>query len=149
MRALVTGATGFIGQHLLARLDRPIVLSRNAVRARESLERFKVVAFDWDPAAGLPPREAFDGIDAVFHLAGDPIAEGRWTSEKKRRIRESRVVGTRTLVEGLARLTTRPPVLVSASAVGFYGSRGDEVLDERAPQGGDFLAEVCQAWEKE
>jgi uncharacterized protein len=149
MRALVTGATGFIGQHLLARLDRPIVLSRNAARARLSLGRFNVTALDWDPVAGPPPREAFDGVDAVFHLAGDPIAEGRWTSEKKRRIRESRVVGTRNMVEGLAKLTTRPPVLVSASAVGFYGSRGDEVLDERAAPGSDFLAEVCQAWEKE
>jgi uncharacterized protein (TIGR01777 family) len=149
MRAIVTGATGFIGQHLLARLDRPIVLSRNARQARQSLERFNVAAFDWDPATGPPPAEVFDGVDAVFHLAGDPIAEGRWTSEKKRRIRESRVVGTRNLFEGLAKLTTRPRVLVSASAVGLYGSRGDEVLDEMAPPGGDFLAGVCQAWEKE
>jgi len=99
--------------------------------------------------AGPPPREAFDGIDAVFHLAGDPIAQGRWTSGKKRRIRESRVIGTRNLVEGLSKLTVRPRVLVSASAVGFYGSRSDEVLDETALPGNDFLAEVCQAWEKE
>jgi uncharacterized protein (TIGR01777 family) len=149
MRALVTGATGFIGQHLLARLDRPIVLSRNAARARQLLEGFKVTAFDWDPVSGPPPLEVFSGVDAVFHLAGDPIAQGRWTSEKKRRIRESRVVGTRNLVEGLAKLATRPRVLVSASAVGYYGSRGDQVLDETAPPGSDFLAEVCQAWEKE
>jgi uncharacterized protein len=149
MRALVTGATGFIGQHLLARLDRPIALSRNAMRARQSLQKFNVVAFDWDPAAGPPPAEAFSGVDVVFHLAGDPIAEGRWTSEKKRRIRESRVVGTRNLVEGLAKLTTQPRALVSASAVGFYGSRGDQLLDEAAGPGNDFLAEVCQAWEKE
>src|SRR6516165_8767319 len=82
MRALVTGATGFIGQHLLARLDRPIVLSRNAARARQLLEGFKVTAFDWDPVSGPPPLEVFSGVDAVFHLAGDPIAQGRWTSEK-------------------------------------------------------------------
>jgi uncharacterized protein (TIGR01777 family) len=149
MRALVTGATGFVGQHLLARLDQPIVLSRNAARARQSLARFKVEAFDWDPATGPPPHNTFDGVDAVFHLAGDPIAEGRWTSEKKRRIRESRIVGTRNLIEGLAKLATRPRVLVSASAVGYYGSRGDQILDESASSGSDFLAEVCQAWEKE
>jgi len=149
MRALVTGATGFIGQHLLARLDRPVVLSRNATRARQSLARFKVEAFDWHPAAEPPPSDAFDGIDVVFHLAGDPIAEGRWTLEKKRRIRESRVAGTHNLVEGLAKLAAGPRVIVSASAVGYYGSRGDQVLDEDAPQGSDFLAEVCQAWEKE
>jgi len=149
MRALVTGATGFIGQHLMARLERPIVLSRNAAHAAQSLTKFNVRAFGWEPAAGSPPLEAFDGIEAVFHLAGDPIAEGRWTSEKKRCIRESRVVGTHNLVEALAKLTTRPRVLVSASAVGYYGSRGQDVLDESAPPGSDFLAELCQTWEQE
>ncbi len=94
-------------------------------------------------------RRAFDGVDAVFHLAGDPVAEGRWTAEKKQRIRDSRVLGTRHLVDALRKLERRPSVLVSASAVGWYGSRGDEVLDETSPPAHDFLADVCVAWEQE
>ena len=84
----------------------------------------------------------------MFHRAGDPVA-GRWTSEKKRRIRDSRVIGTRNLVAGMAALEARPRVLVSASAVGYYGDRGDEVLDEHSPQGSGFLADVCAEWERE
>ncbi|HEX6240185.1 MAG TPA: TIGR01777 family oxidoreductase, partial [Polyangiales bacterium] len=87
--------------------------------------------------------------DVVFHLAGDPVAEGRWTHEKKRRIRDSRVLGTRNLVAGFAALRQRPSVLVSASAVGYYGDRGDETLAESAPAGAGFLPEVCEAWERE
>ena len=94
-------------------------------------------------------RRALDGVDAVFHLAGDPVAEGRWTAEKKQRIRDSRVLGTRHLVDALRKLERRPSVLVSASAVGWYGSRGDEVLDEASPPAHDFLADVCVAWEQE
>jgi uncharacterized protein len=149
MRALVTGATGFVGPHLLALLERPVVLSRNAESAKKSLAKFNVTAFDWNPIAELPPREAFNGIDTVFHLAGDPVAEGRWTEDKKRKIRDSRVLGTRHLVQTLRELSERPKVLVSASAVGWYGSRGDEVLDESAPPADDFLAEVCVGWERE
>ncbi len=150
MKALVTGATGFVGRHLLARLDRPVVLSRDAERARQSLTKFNAEAFAWDPLAGPAPPEAFRGVDTVFHLAGDPVAEGRWTAEKKQRIRDSRVIGTRNLVAGVRQLSEKPRVLVSASAVGYYGSRGDEVLDESAsPATGDFLADVCRGWEAE
>ena len=85
----------------------------------------------------------------MFNLAGEPVSEGRWTDEKKRRIRDSRVVGTRDLVAGLALLKSRPRVLVSASAVGYYGDRGDEELDERSAAGHGFLAEVCADWERE
>jgi uncharacterized protein (TIGR01777 family) len=85
----------------------------------------------------------------VFNLAGDPVASGRWTAAKKARIRDSRVLGTRNLVAALAKLEQRPRVLVSASAVGYYGDRGDETLDEQSPPGSDFLAEVCAAWERE
>jgi uncharacterized protein (TIGR01777 family) len=148
MRVLVTGATGFVGRRLLAKLDRPVVLSRDAARAEKSLAKFQVKAFGWDPEKP-PPAEAFDGIDALIHLAGDPVAEGRWTEAKKERIRESRVAGTRNLVATLRAIGGRPKVLVSASAVGIYGDRGDEQLDEHSQHAHDFLAEVCQGWEHE
>ena len=95
MRAVVTGATGFVGRHLLKLLDRPNVLSRDADQARRDLASFNANAFSWNPTTEEPPLAGFDGVDAVFHLAGDPIAEGRWTAAKKQRIRGSRVLGTR------------------------------------------------------
>jgi uncharacterized protein len=149
MQALVTGATGFVGRRLLAKLDRPIVLSRNAEKAAKELEAFHARALGWDPQHGPPPPLAFEGVDVVFHLAGDPVAEGRWTAPKKARIRDSRVLGTRHLVAALGELSTKPETLISASAVGYYGSRGDEELDERSPPGNDFLAHVCSDWERE
>src|SRR5438094_3685660 len=149
MRAIVTGATGFVGRRLLAKLDRPVVLSRNAEKAGKQLEKFNERTFSWEPSSGPPPAAAFEGIDTVFHLAGDPVAEGRWNKKKKARIRDSRVIGTRNLVATLRGLATKPKVLVSASAVGYYGSRGDQEIDESFPPGSDFLAEVCIGWEKE
>ncbi len=148
MRVLVTGATGFVGKRLLGKLDRPVVLSRDPARAEKSLATFQIKAFAWDPERP-PPAEAFDSVDAVIHLAGDPVAEGRWTASKKERIRESRVAGTRNLVATLRAIGNRPKVLVSASAVGIYGDRGEDQLDENSPAASDFLAEVCQAWEHE
>ena len=145
-RALVTGATGFIGRHLLPKLRRPMVLARDPEGGKRSLGDVTVHRWSLEEA---PPAEAFDGIDVVFHLAGGPVAEGRWTAEKKRRIRESRAAGTRLLVQCLERLPRRPRVLVSGSAVGFYGDRGDAELEESSPPGADFLAEVCVAWESE
>lgn len=149
MKALVTGATGFVGRRLLAKLDHAVVLSRDADRAAKQLEQFHVRAFSWEPSSGPPPAAAFDGIDTIFHLAGDPVAEGRWNEKKKARIRDSRVIGTRNLVTTLRGLSEKPRTLVSASAVGYYGSRGDEEIDERSPPGSDFLAEVCIGWERE
>jgi uncharacterized protein len=149
MRSLVTGATGFVGRRLLAKLHQPAVLSRNATKAEQSLQPLSVKAFSWNPQSGPPPAEAFAGMDAVFHLAGDPVAEGRWTSAKKAKIKNSRMIGTRNLVAGLRSLATKPSVLVSASAVGIYGSRGDEPLDETSAPAADFLAEVCTGWERE
>ncbi|MBM4023389.1 MAG: NAD-dependent epimerase/dehydratase family protein, partial [Planctomycetes bacterium] len=141
MKTLVTGGTGFVGRRLLARLDHPIVLSRDVERAQRSIGPLCGRVLAWDPLDGPPPAEAFDGVDAVFHLAGESVAEGRWTAAQKRRIRDSRVLGTRHLVAGLARASARPRVLVSASAVGYYGDRGEEELTESASPGGDFLAD--------
>jgi uncharacterized protein len=148
MRALVTGATGFVGRRLLAGLERPVVLSRDATRAEKSLAPLGAKAFGWNPERP-PPAESFDGIDTVFHLAGDPVAEGRWTEAKKARIKSSRVEGTRNLVATLRAIGRGPQVLVSASAVGLYGDRGDEQLDENSPAAHDFLADVCREWEHE
>ena len=148
MKALVTGGTGFIGRRLVARLDQPVVLSRDPRRARDALSSVNATVQGWD-AHSLPPNEAFAGVDAVIHLAGDPVADRRWDEAKRREIRDSRVLGTRFLVDALAAMSTRPKVLVSASAVGYYGDRGDETLDEQSPPAGDFLAQVCVDWERE
>ena len=148
MKALVTGATGLIGYELIQRLSAPVVLSRGATAAQERLGASARV-WAWRPEREPAPLEAFDGVDTVFHLAGEPVAEGRWTAEKKRRIKESRVLGTRHLVASLGALKTPPRVLVSASGVDYYGDRGDEELDEASPAGQGFLTEVCEAWEAE
>ena len=153
MWVTVTGATGFLGRRLVSRLladgHGVRALSRDVDAARERLPEGSV-AFAWDGAETPPPASALRGSDAVIHLAGEPVA-GRWSAAKRRAIRQSRELGTRRVVEGLARLSDvyRPPVLVCASAVGFYGDRGDEELSEDAPPGSDFLAGVCRAWEYE
>ncbi|MBS0207399.1 MAG: TIGR01777 family oxidoreductase [Planctomycetes bacterium] len=146
MRALVTGATGFIGRALVARLGEVVVVSRDAARAKQAFPQAET--FAWDPMREPLPAAALRDVEVVFHLAGDSVAEGRWTAEKKRRIRESRTLGTANLVRGIEASTARPRVLVSASAVGYYGSRGDEVLEETSSPGHDFLADVCVEWEQ-
>src|SRR5262245_48392404 len=142
MRVLVTGATGFVGQRLLEKLERPVVLSRSAAKAEKSLAKFSPTCFSWDAENEPAPAAAFEGVDAVIHLAGEPIAEGRWTAAKKKKLRESRVAGTRHLVQTMKGLTTRPKVFVSASAVGYYSDRGEELLTEEAEAANDFLAEI-------
>jgi uncharacterized protein len=151
MRALVTGATGFVGPHLLALLDRPVVLTRNAARAQDERLGRDVELRQHDLNQGPPPLEALRDVDLVFHLAGESVAAGRWTKKRKQSIRDSRVLGTRHLVESLSRLPVgeRPRGLISASAVGYYGSRGEEKLTEDAAPGDDFLSEVCREWERE
>ena len=146
-RCVVTGATGFVGRRLCGRLQSPRVLTRKpeAVPAEFS----DSPCFRWDPLSELPPPTALDGCEAVFHLAGEPVAQGRWTASKKARIRDSRVLGTRNLVAGLAAMDEPPEVLVSASAVGYYGSCGNEALSETAPKADGFLADVCEEWESE
>jgi uncharacterized protein (TIGR01777 family) len=139
MRLGITGATGFIGRHA-ARLA--------AARGWE------VISFSRQPrderTRRFVPGEPADveGLDAVLHLAGEPVV-GRWTSDKRRRIMDSRVLGTRSIVEGFARAAHPPRVLVSASGIGFYGDTGDREVDENSPAGSGFLAEVCRAWEAE
>lgn len=146
MKSLITGGTGFIGNHLVDRLDSPVVLGRNPDRISKTLKG--VEARKWDPAGEIDPA-VFAGVDKVFHLAGEPVFAGRWDSAKKDRIMGSRVDGTRTLVRALARLDQRPHTLICSSAIGYYGSRGDEVLTESSLPGSDFLATVCRRWEEE
>jgi hypothetical protein len=102
----------------------------------------------WDASKGEAPADGLRDADAIIHLAGAPVAQ-RWNAQVKQQIRESRVAGTRNLVQALAKLSRRPQVLICGSATGYYGSRGDEVLAESSAPGSDFLAEVCVAWEKE
>ncbi len=147
MKALITGGTGLLGRELLANLTDAVLVSRNPAVTTHRLANARTVR--WDPATEAAPREALQGVEAIFHLAGEPVAEGRWTEEKKRRIRDSRVVGTRNLVAGLRGLDKKPEVLVSASAVGYYGDRADEELDESSEAGRGFLADVCTEWERE
>lgn len=149
MKALVTGATGFVGPRLLRLLDAPTVVTRDPERARRTIGHLAGRIIRWDPLHGAVPAEAFDGVDTVFHLAGESVAGGRWTKAQKAKIRDSRVIGTRHLVQGIAHAARKPAVLVSASAVGFYGDRGDEELTESAAPASDFLADVCVAWERE
>jgi uncharacterized protein (TIGR01777 family) len=151
MRVTVTGATGLIGSKLVrelrARGDEVTVLSRDPDAARERFgPGWNVVG--WNPMAGPAPAEALTGRDAVVHLAGEKVDQ-RWTAAAKERIRASREVGGRNLVAGLrAAGDARPPVLVSSSAVGYYGPRGDEPVDEETGPGSSFLAGVCQEWER-
>ncbi len=154
-RVTLTGATGLIGPQLVtalrARDYEVTVLTRDPDRARAKL--VAVEAIRWDLMSEAAPPQALVGRDAVVHLAGEPVAQ-RWSAAAKRAIRESRVQGTRNLIEGLklagqSELGERPGVLVSSSAVGYYGAHGEEPLDEDAPPGSDFLAEACVEWEHE
>jgi uncharacterized protein (TIGR01777 family) len=160
LRVTVTGATGLIGPALVAALQQRgahvTVLSRDPDRAIARLGAIEpdggaaepVAGLNWDLMREPAPVEALQGRDAVVHLAGENVAQ-RWTSKAKDAIRESRVTGTRNLLEGLRDADPRPPVLVSASAIGYYGPHGEEPLDEDAPAGHDFLGEVCADWERE
>jgi uncharacterized protein (TIGR01777 family) len=148
LKVLVTGASGTIGQALcdalFARGDDVVGLTRNTSRARIANPR--VTWHKWDPTLERPDPAAFEGIDGVVHLLGEPIDQ-KWTDEAKERIMESRRQGTHNLVQTIAALETPPEVLVSQSGVGHYGDRGDEMVDESDGPGASFDAQVTVAWE--
>jgi uncharacterized protein (TIGR01777 family) len=159
---LVSGATGLVGSALVATLGaghEVVRLTRGAARppgarmaatAGEGATSTPRAPADlhWDPERGVLDRGALEGLDAVVHLAGESIAGRRWNAAHKRRVRESRVTGTRLLCEALAALARPPRVLVSSSAIGYYGDRGDEALGEESPPGAGFLADVAREWEE-
>ncbi len=149
MTTLVTGATGLVGKRLLAKLSSPVICSRNVDRARQQVGDLVSHIVQWDPLTSDLVLDDSVSYRTVINLMGEPIAEGRWNKEKKRRIRDSRVLGTRRLVDRLLKRDELPSVLVSASAVGIYGDRGEAIVEEDGPHGSGFLAEVCEAWEAE
>jgi uncharacterized protein (TIGR01777 family) len=144
VRVAVTGSSGLIGSELLVRLrtagHEVVPLVRRAVRPGETAVR-------WDPAAGTIDAAGLAGIDAAVHLAGAGIGDERWSPERKRELIESRTLSTSLLASTMASLDPRPGVLVSGSAVGYYGDGDDRVLTEESPPGDDFLANLCQEWE--
>lgn len=146
MKALVTGSTGFVGTHLMRRLKQPVAVGRNLEKVRR---RFgDVEARVWDPDRPVEPS-LLTGVDTIFHLAGESLFNGRWNSAKKEKIRSSRVESTRRLVAGIASCAEPPKTLICSSAIGIYGDRGPETLSEASAPGHDFLAGVCEAWERE
>jgi uncharacterized protein len=151
MEVTVTGASGLIGRALVSALaergEQVTVLSRDPEGARAKLPA-GVRSERWDPLSESAPGRALEGRDAIVHLAGAPVAQ-RWDETAKQAIRESRVTGTANLVAGLRALESdaRPGVLISSSAIGYYGQHGIEPIDEEAPAGAGFLADVCRAWE--
>ncbi|MEJ2010378.1 MAG: TIGR01777 family oxidoreductase [Acidobacteriota bacterium] len=144
MKILITGSSGLIGSALIPLLKSEGHRIVRLVRHKSAPGEDVAV---WDPETGKLETSSLAQTDAVINLAGENLAGSRWTNEHKKRIRESRIRGTQLLCESLAQLAVPPRVLVSASAVGFYGSRGDEVLIEDSPPGSDFLAGVCKEWE--
>lgn len=148
MKCVISGGTGFIGRRIVDRLLHNGHYVGVWSRKPGLEKRSAVQSFFWDPLQGEPPEESLNKMDAVIHLAGEQVAQ-RWNPEVKRRIRDSRVLGTRRLVDAIGRVQHKPTVLVCASAIGYYGDRGDEVLTESSGPGSGFLADVCRAWEEE
>ena len=148
MKCIISGGSGFIGRKFVQSLlkdDHYVsVWSRNPGEETRSA----VGSFYWDTVGGEPAEESLNDFDAVIHLAGEPVAQ-RWSDEVKKKIRDTRVLGTRHLVSALGKVRHRPSILVCASAVGYYGDRGEEILTEQSGQGRGFLADVCREWEQE
>jgi uncharacterized protein len=150
MKLIITGATGFIGSILTDRLWNQfhslVLLSR---RPPSEVGVSKKEWFAWTPPSGGVWERALDGADGVVNLAGEPIAAKRWSKEQKERLRASRIDSTRALVNAIAKAKVKPKFLVNASAVGYYGAHGDEVVTETTPPGSDFLSRLCADWENE
>jgi hypothetical protein len=144
MKILITGASGLLGTALQKSFNEKgyemLLAGRGKPKNANEIE--------WDVEAGFAEPEKLEGIEAVIHLAGEPVS-GRWTDEKKRKIHDSRVLGTRSVVEALSGLQAKPKVFVSASGIGYYGDRGDDVMTEMSGPGDTFLAKVCRDWEAE
>ena len=152
MRVLITGATGLIGKELGKKLvangHSLTVVSRNPAKAQAELP-FPARVVEWKGGDEPFPSAALENVDGIVNLIGESVADGRWTAERKRTIRDSRVLSTRSLVEAVAKLAKKPKVLVQGSAIGIYGDRKDEVLTESSAPGEGFLANVVREWEKE
>jgi len=150
MKILITGATGLIGRalcHVFNEDGHTIVGVSRSSRKPAGLNVGEM--YQWDSQAGPPPEAALDQVDAVINLAGEPVAAKRWSDQQKKSIRESRIITTRNLVEGMRRAKRQPQVFVSSSAVGYYGNRGDERLEETSPPGRGFMSDLCVEWERE
>ena len=145
MKVLITGASGLIGTELqksfAAKGHEMLLASRKEPADDKHVQ--------WDIETGFADPEKLEGIDVVVHLAGENISGLRWTEEKKKAIRDSRVLGTRNVVDAISKLKNRPKVFIASSAIGFYGERGDEEVTESSAVGKNFLAEVCREWEAE
>ena len=152
MRVLVTGATGFVGRRVVDQLlkggDEVVVLTRNVAKAALTLGSH-CKYYQWLDTNIAPPAEAFEGVDGIVNLMGEGIADKRWDDEQKKKIHDSRIIGTQKLIDGFRDLSKKPKVMVSASAVGVYGDRGSEDVTEDSSLGSDFLATVCKEWEFE
>ena len=147
---VVTGATGFVGQKLVPSLlstgHDVRVVTRNIAKAKNTLP-YPISYFEWDGLSSFP-QNALSGAHAVIHLAGENISSGRWSEKRKAAIMDSRIKGTRALVDAIARVENPPTVLVGTSAIGIYGDREQEELNEKSTSGEGFLADVCKGWEK-
>ena len=146
LRVLITGANGVIGSSLIPFLTTGGHHVIRLVRDRAQVSRNAVL---WDPKRGIADLKSLENMDVVIHLAGESLGDGYWTASKKEKIRQSRIVGTRVLVDSLARLEAKPKVLLSASAIGYYGDRGETPVQEDADPGSHFISGVCRQWEAE
>ncbi len=144
MKVLISGASGLVGKALVKSLTKQGHQVLSLVR-KEPKNETEVI---WNPESEVRDISKLEGVGAVVHLAGENVGEGRWTDEKKKRIRDSRVVGTKVLCDALLKLSVPPKVFISASATGYYGNRGDEILTEESSAGNDFLAITCFEWER-
>jgi len=143
MKVAIAGASGLVGSALIPKLEDESIEVTRLVR-----ESPKPGEIEWHPNQDTIKPDRLKGFDAIINLAGENIAEGRWTDEKKRKIHDSRVYGTHLLSEAMAKVDPKPQVFLCASATGIYGDRGDEILNEQSESGGGFLAGVCREWEQ-